>query len=196
MRKEVIYFVYKVIRVEIHCSEQVMGDKSGHFTAEFFRKPDHLEKLDLLQKNLGVSLKIIHVLRNPFDVLATRVLRSENARDSASEDDKVRRRWSLWLGGSWPQFLPQALSRSLLHKIMCIFSRSHLRTRIIRISSVYFTIISDFGAFLASHPCTIGTEIEQEVKLSLSLPRVINVKFPLQSHQKYHIKQYGEPGFS
>ena len=27
-----------------------------------------------------------------------------------------------------------------------------------------------------------------------SLPRVINVKFPLQPHQKYYITQYGEHG--
>ena len=32
--------------------------------------------------------------------------------------------------------------------------------------------------------------------LTLSLPRVINVKFPLQPHQKYNITKYGELGFS
>ena len=31
--------------------------------------------------------------------------------------------------------------------------------------------------------------------LTLSLPRVINIKFPLQPHQKYNITQYGELGF-
>ena len=33
-------------------------------------------------------------------------------------------------------------------------------------------------------------------RLTLSLPRVINFKFPLQPHQKYNIIQYGERGFS
>ena len=33
-------------------------------------------------------------------------------------------------------------------------------------------------------------------KLPLSLPRVINVKFPLQPHQQYYITQYEELGFS
>ena len=33
-------------------------------------------------------------------------------------------------------------------------------------------------------------------RLTLSLPRVINVKFPLQPHQKYYITQYEELGFS
>ena len=32
--------------------------------------------------------------------------------------------------------------------------------------------------------------------LTLSLPRVINFKFPLHPHQKYYITQYEEPGFS
>ena len=32
--------------------------------------------------------------------------------------------------------------------------------------------------------------------LTLSLPRVINLKFPLQPHQKYYITQYEEFGFS
>ena len=31
---------------------------------------------------------------------------------------------------------------------------------------------------------------------TLSLPRVINIKFPLQPHQQYNITQYGELGFS
>ena len=74
-----------------------MGDKSGHFTAEYFRNADNMKRLEFLPKNLGVSLKIIHVLRNPFDVLATRILRAEEARESASEDNKVKRRWSQWL---------------------------------------------------------------------------------------------------
>ena len=33
-------------------------------------------------------------------------------------------------------------------------------------------------------------------KLTLSLPSVINLKFPLQPHQKYCITQYGKFGFS
>ena len=61
----------------------------GHFTAEYFRNPEHMDKLEHIQRNLGVSLKLIHVLRNPFDVLGTRVLRAADARDSAAEDNKV-----------------------------------------------------------------------------------------------------------
>ena len=32
--------------------------------------------------------------------------------------------------------------------------------------------------------------------LTPSLPRVINLKFPLQPHEKYYVTQYGELGFS
>ena len=35
-----------------------------------------------------------------------------------------------------------------------------------------------------------------ELQLTLSLPRVINIKLPLQPHQKYYITQYRELGFS
>ena len=34
------------------------------------------------------------------------------------------------------------------------------------------------------------------IVITLSLPRVINVKFLLQPHQKYYITQYGELDFS
>ena len=34
------------------------------------------------------------------------------------------------------------------------------------------------------------------VDLALSLPRVINFKFPLQPHQNYYTTQYEELGFS
>ena len=43
------------------------------------------------------------------------------------------------------------------------------------------------------------TDMEKEMReadLTLSLPRVITFKFLLQPHQKYHITQYGELGFS
>ena len=33
------------------------------------------------------------------------------------------------------------------------------------------------------------------IELTLSLPRVINLEFPLEPHQKYNIIQYEELGF-
>ena len=53
-------------------------------------------KLDYLQKTLGVSLKIIHVIRNPYDNIATRTLRAGGGqdRDKASPEDKVAKQFS------------------------------------------------------------------------------------------------------
>ena len=44
--------------------------------------------------------------------------------------------------------------------------------------------------------CEQGVSLLWKIFLTLSLPRVINFKFPLQPHQKYNITQYGELGFS
>ena len=38
--------------------------------------------------------------------------------------------------------------------------------------------------------------VEKNIPGSLSLPRVINFKFPLRTHQKYYIAQYEERGSS
>ena len=37
--------------------------------------------------------------------------------------------------------------------------------------------------------------IKRDIHLTLPFPRVINFKFPLQTHQKYYIAQYEELGF-
>ena len=50
--------------------------------------------------------------------------------------------------------------------------------------------------FLLEVVVQILIEAYETSVLTLSLPRVINVKFPLQLHQKYYITQYGELGFS
>ena len=42
----------------------------------------------------------------------------------------------------------------------------------------------------------MSTYEQQDSALTLPLPRVINVKFPLQPGQNYNITQYGELGFS
>ena len=49
------------------------------------------------------------------------------------------------------------------------------------------------SAWLCGRGCTAGV---MTYHLTLSLPRVINLKFPLQPHQKYYTAQYEELGFS
>ena len=50
--------------------------------------------------------------------------------------------------------------------------------------------------FLCSLTRTITSHSMENLVFHGSLPRVINVKFPLQPHQNYHITQYGELGLS
>ena len=50
--------------------------------------------------------------------------------------------------------------------------------------------------FLCSLTRTITSHSMENLVFHGSLPRVINVKFPLQPHQKYYITQYGELGLS
>lgn len=53
---------------------QVLGDKKGATSAMRFYLDSGL--LDLVKKRIGMELKFIHVMRNPYDVLATMSRRS------------------------------------------------------------------------------------------------------------------------
>jgi len=71
-RFEFIYFIKKVI-----------GDKSGAFTAFAMKKRNAVETVHLLEKTAGAKVKFVHVVRNPFDNIATMVLKHKDikARD-------------------------------------------------------------------------------------------------------------------
>lgn len=47
---------------------------------ELFEKPLKFHILKEINKTVGIPLKFIHVIRNPFDVIATWVLRLFNSR--------------------------------------------------------------------------------------------------------------------
>ena len=50
----------------------VIGDKKGDATAEMFNKnPDNWKSVFNILNSLGVTLKVIHVIRNPYDNIAT-----------------------------------------------------------------------------------------------------------------------------
>ncbi|HEX2931270.1 MAG TPA: sulfotransferase, partial [Candidatus Binatia bacterium] len=53
---------------------QVLGDKSGQASARGFHF--HPDLLDFLRNKIAIDLKFIHVIRNPYDVLATMSRRS------------------------------------------------------------------------------------------------------------------------
>jgi hypothetical protein len=52
----------------------VIGDKMGHASARALAREPSL--LDSVRRLLGVQIKFIHVVRNPYDVIATNSLRS------------------------------------------------------------------------------------------------------------------------
>jgi len=53
---------------------EVIGDKSGAFTAGAMLQEDAVDAVRLLEKVSGAKVKFVHVVRNPFDNLATMTL--------------------------------------------------------------------------------------------------------------------------
>ena len=56
----------------------MIGDKSGAFTAFAMKKGNAVEAVHLLEKTAGAKVKFVHVVRNPFDNIATMVLQHKN----------------------------------------------------------------------------------------------------------------------
>jgi hypothetical protein len=63
---------------------EVIGDKHGHQTAvRLHRQPDLLDRLRTL---IGVPLQVVHVVRNPYDNIATLASRRQHELTTAIED--------------------------------------------------------------------------------------------------------------
>ena len=73
------------------CHEQVIGSKKGGTTTRLLMKPENMEALKQLQQHLDISLKFIHVVRNPYDNIATMLLRALHKRLDADLGEKVTR---------------------------------------------------------------------------------------------------------
>ena len=65
------------------CIVQVIGDKKGTATSSLLRNSENFQVLDEMQNALQIPLKFIHVIRNPFDNIATKLLRQLDSRDLA-----------------------------------------------------------------------------------------------------------------
>ena len=73
-------------KLYIYLNTQVIGDKrGGGTTMELTEKPEKFAVLKELNESLGIPLKFLHVIRNPFDVISTWVLRLLNARLQATD---------------------------------------------------------------------------------------------------------------
>ncbi|CAH3112340.1 unnamed protein product [Pocillopora meandrina] len=66
---------------------KVIGDKKGGRTSLLInRDPSSIKQLKEITKNLGVPMKFIHIVGNPFDNIATMVLRGAGERDNVREE--------------------------------------------------------------------------------------------------------------
>ena len=66
---------------------KVIGDKKGGATSALLRHPDKSSILEEIRDVVQVPMKFIHVTRNPFDNIATMLLRALFARDNVRGDD-------------------------------------------------------------------------------------------------------------
>ena len=68
---------------------QVIGDKKAAHASKIAREAEGVKALKDLEKKLGLQLKFIHVVRNPFDNIATMTLRRANVGKRGQRDLKV-----------------------------------------------------------------------------------------------------------
>ena len=66
------------------------GDKKGTATSRLLIDSKNFRILEEMQGALNIPLKFIHVIRNPFDNIATKVLRQLKARHSAGSDERFK----------------------------------------------------------------------------------------------------------
>jgi len=66
-----------------------MGAKKGGKTTRQLIKPESMEMLKEIQRILKIPVKYVHVIRNPYDNIATMLLRAVNKRTAASQGEKV-----------------------------------------------------------------------------------------------------------
>lgn len=69
---------------------QVIGDKKGGLTSSLLTNPKKTEILVEIGKIVQVPMKFIHVIRNPFDNIATVMLRATGSRNSVRKEDAAK----------------------------------------------------------------------------------------------------------
>jgi len=67
----------------------VIGSKKGGMTTKLLVKSENMKALKQLQQHLGISFKFLHVVRNPYDNIATMLLRSLHKREDADFGEKL-----------------------------------------------------------------------------------------------------------
>ena len=67
----------------------MIGDKSGAFTSFAMNRRNAVAAVHLLEKTAGAKVKFVHVVRNPFDNIATMVLNHKDIK-ARHGDHKVK----------------------------------------------------------------------------------------------------------
>ncbi|PFX29252.1 uncharacterized protein LOC111325076 isoform X1 [Stylophora pistillata] len=67
---------------------EVIGDKAGASTAQAMLKDDAIDAVHLLEKAAAAKVKFIHVVRNPFDNIATMVIQHKTVKGRDGEHHK------------------------------------------------------------------------------------------------------------
>ena len=67
----------------------MIGDKSGAFTAFSMNRRNAVAAVQLLEETSGAKVKFVHVVRNPFDNIATMVLQHKDIK-ARYGDHKVK----------------------------------------------------------------------------------------------------------
>lgn len=68
----------------------MIGDKKAAQASRLLITVEGMEALNRLQQKLGIQLKFIHVIRNPFDNIATMTLRRAEEKKKGQESLKVK----------------------------------------------------------------------------------------------------------
>ena len=66
-----------------------MGDKKGDRTTRQLMRPESMNASLEIQQVLKIPIKYVHVIRNPYDNIATTLLRALDKRTEASQGVKV-----------------------------------------------------------------------------------------------------------
>jgi len=74
-----------------------IGDKKGGESSSIFGEENHLELLNKIKNISQAKLKIIHVIRNPYDNVSTMILRQVKKKGKELTDDLINKKIAIYL---------------------------------------------------------------------------------------------------
>ena len=77
--------IYNIKRIY----QQVIGDKKGGKTTNQLKKLNNVNALEEIKQVVEMPMKFLHVVRNPYDNIATMLVKALNKRDDTDNGKKV-----------------------------------------------------------------------------------------------------------